>query len=121
MKDQRLHAFRTAVDALNESLEALVRVSRWTEEEAPPESLSTPVSKLMERLGTASRLVSKPFHGTAADTVKVTAMCTALKRLDAAYLVYHRRIAASPAEKLDAASALELEISEAMGTAISLA
>jgi hypothetical protein len=119
MKDQRLQLFRTAVDALTESLAALVRVSRWTDDDAPPEALSISVSKLVERLGVASRLVSTPFQGTPTDMRKVSAMCTAMKRLDAAYVVYRKRVEASPAEKLDAATALEFEISEATGPATS--
>ena len=117
MKDQQLQVFRTAVDSLTESLEALVRVSRWTDDDAPPEALSTSVAKLVERLGVASRLASTQFRGTPTDTRKVSAMCTAMKRLDAAYVIYRKRVATSPAEKLDAATALELEISEAMGPA----
>jgi hypothetical protein len=77
MKDQRLQAFRTAVDSLGESLEAL-------------------------------------FQGTPTDTLKVSAMCAAMERLDAAYVVYRKRVTDSRAEKLDAASVLELEISETM-------
>src|SRR6185437_9477425 len=115
MKDQRLQVFRTAVDSLTESLEALVRVSRWTDGDAPPEALSTSVSKLVERLGVASRLAASQFHGTPTDMRKVSSMCTAMKRLDAAYVVYRKRIETSPAERQDAATALELEISEAMG------
>lgn len=115
MKDQRLEVFRTAVDSLTQSLESLVRVSRWTDADAPPEALSTAVSKLVERLGVASRLASTPFRGTPTDTRKVSAMCAAMKRLDAAYVVYRKRIASTPAEQSDAAAALELEISETMG------
>ncbi len=116
MKDQRLQAFRTAVDSLSESLEALVRVSRWPNGDAPQEALSTAASKLVDRLGVASRLAATQFQGTPTDTLKVSAMCAAMKRLDAAYVIYRKRVTDSPAEKLDAASALELEISETMGS-----
>ena len=117
MKDQRLQVFRSAVDSLTESLEALVRVSRWSDTEAPPEALSAAVSKLMERLGVASRLSSTPFRGTPTDTRKVSAMCAAMKRLDAAYVIYRKRITSTPGEVVDAATALELEITEATGAA----
>ncbi len=113
MKDQRLKVFSAAVDSLTESLEALVRVSRWTGAEAPPEALSVSVSKLVDRLGVASRLASTPFQGTPADARKVTAMCDAMKRLDAAYVTYRKRIASTPEHVVDAAAALEVEMSEA--------
>jgi hypothetical protein len=114
MKDQRLKVFRGAVDALVESLEALVRVSRWSDAaEAPPESLNAAVSKLIDRLGTANRLAAGNFSGTATDTRKVTAMCATMKRLDAAYVAYRKKVASTPEQTVDAAAALELEISEA--------
>jgi hypothetical protein len=115
MKDQRLKVFSAAVDSLTESLDALVRVSRWTGAEAPPEELSAAVSKLVDRLGVASRLVSNPFQGTPADIRKVSAMCGAMRRLDAAYVAYRKRIASTPEHLVDAATALELEMSEAAG------
>lgn len=101
---------------MTESLEALVRVSRWRDAEAPPEALHTAASKLMERLGVASRLASTHFRGTPTDTRRVSAMCVAMKRLDAAYVVYRKRVASTPAEQFDAAAALELEIFEATGS-----
>jgi|HubBroStandDraft_5_1064220.scaffolds.fasta_scaffold96693_2 hypothetical protein len=113
MKDQRLKVFSAAVDALTESLDALVRVSRWTGVEAPPEELSAAVSKLVDRLGVASRLVSNPFQGIPADMRKVSAMCGTMKRLDAAYVAYRKRIASTPEQVVDAATALEFEMSEA--------
>jgi hypothetical protein len=113
MKDQRLKVFSAAVDSLTESLDALVRVSRWTGVEAPPEELSAAVSKLVDRLGVASRLVSNPFQGVPADMRKVSAMCATMKRLDAAYVAYRKRIASTPEHVVDAATALEFEMSEA--------
>src|SRR5678815_1232373 len=75
MKDHRLKVFFVFLDALMESLEALVRVSRWTDPEAPPEPLRAAVAKLPERLGSADRLASGSFVGSTADTSKVNAMC----------------------------------------------
>ena len=115
MKDQRIKVFSAAVDALTESLDALVRVSRWTGAEPPPEELSAAVSKLVDRLGVASRLVSNPFQGTPADMRKVSAMCGAMKRLDAAYVAYRKQVASTPDHVVDAAAALEFEMSEAAG------
>jgi hypothetical protein len=112
MKDQRLKAFRIAVDSLTESLEAVVRVSRWTGD-APPEALSAAASQLVERLGTANRLVATPFQGTPTDARVVNAMCAVMKRLDAAYTAYQARIASTPDQVIDAAAALEFDIAEA--------
>jgi hypothetical protein len=113
MKDQRLKVFRAALDGLTESLEALVRVTRWTEAEAPPEPLRAAVAKLTERLGSADRLASRAFVGSPADTSKVNAMCAAMKRLDAAYVAYRKRVDAKPDHAADAAHTLETEIAEA--------
>jgi hypothetical protein len=112
MKDQRLKVFRSAVEGVIESLDALVRVSRWKEAEAPPEPLRTAVSKLVDRLGTADRLSTGAFLGSPADVNKVSAMCTAMKRLDTAYVTYRKRVQSAPEQTADAASALEAEIAE---------
>jgi hypothetical protein len=117
MKDQRLRVFRGAIDALVESLDALVRVSRWTEADPPPDPLRVAASKLVDRLGAANRLSSGTFLGSPADANKVTAMCAAMKRLDGAYVAYRKRVASAPEQVVDAAAALELEIAEAMGGA----
>jgi hypothetical protein len=90
MKDQRLQVFRLAVEGLLESLDAFVRVSRWSEPEPPPEPLRT-----------------------ATDVNKVTAMCLTMKRLDAAYVAYRQRVESVPDQARDAVAALEIEIGEA--------
>jgi hypothetical protein len=113
MKDQRLKVFRATLDALTESLEALVRVTRWTDPEAPPEPLRTAAAKLTERLGSADRLASGSFVGSPADTSKVNAMCATMKRLDAAYVAFRKRLDARPHEAMNAAEALEVDIREA--------
>jgi hypothetical protein len=113
MKDARLKVFRGALDGLTESLEALVRVTRWTDQDAPPEPLRTAVSKLTERLGSADRLSSGAFVGSPADANKVKAMCATMKRLDTAYVAFRKRVEARPHEAADAAEALETDIAEA--------
>jgi hypothetical protein len=113
MKDQRLQVFRLAVEGLLESLDAFVRVSRWSEPEPPPEPLRTAVSKLVDRLGTADRLASANFLGSATDVNKVTAMCLTMKRLDAAYVAYRQRVESVPDQARNAVAALEIEIGEA--------
>jgi hypothetical protein len=113
MKDHRLKVFRATLDALTESLEAVVRVARWKDPEAPPESLRTAVAKLAERLSSADRLSSGSFVGSPADTTKVNAMCTRMKRLDTAYVAYLKQLEAKPNQVAEAAEALETDIAEA--------
>jgi hypothetical protein len=117
MKDQRLKVFRAALDALIESLDALVRVTRWVDPEAPPEPLRTAVAKLHERLGSAGRLASGTFVGSPADTSKVNAMCASMKRLDAAYVAYRKRLELKPDQVVEAAAALETDIADATSPA----
>jgi hypothetical protein len=107
--------FRAALDGLIESLDALVRVTRWSDSETPPEPLRAAVSKLNERLGSADRLASGAFVGSPADTSKVNAMCGTMKRLDAAYVAYRKRLESRPDQAADAAAALETDIAEATG------
>ena len=113
MKDQRLKVFRGALEGLIESLDALVRVSRWSEADPPPDPLRAAASKLLDRLGTAGRLSSGTFVGTPSDANKVEAMFTTMRRLDAAYVVYRKRVDSAPTQASDAAATLEAEIGEA--------
>ncbi|CAN5662772.1 hypothetical protein BH09MYX1_BH09MYX1_58340 [soil metagenome] len=113
MKDHRLQIFRNAVEGLVESLEAVIRLSRWTGQEAKPEPLVAAASQLISRLGTADRLAASRFSGPAADVTRVTAMCAAMRRLDAAHLVYRKRmdeVRGNAEGANDAAAALEVEV-----------
>jgi hypothetical protein len=110
MKDRRLEVFRKATLALIESLDAVVRLSRWGEAEAPPEPLVTAGAQLLDRLGAADRLSSGRFNGSPADASRVTTMCAAMKRLDAAYLAYRQDVDSSPERAADAAATLEHEV-----------
>ncbi len=110
MKDHRLTPFRSAVDALIESLDAVIRLSRWTEAEPAPDPLVTSASKLVERLGAADRLVSSRFVGPPTDTSKVATMCAAMKRLDAAYRTYRQQTETFPDRAADATAVLEAEV-----------
>jgi uncharacterized protein (DUF1800 family) len=109
MRDQRLQVFRKAIETLTESLEAVVRLSRWTGPEAKPEALVSAANKLQERLGAADRLAASHFNGPTADVAKVTAMRAAMKKLDAAYLAYMQQ-SSNAADRKAAADALESEI-----------
>lgn len=109
MKDQRLIVFRKAIDTLIESLEAVVRLSRWSGTEPKPEPLVSAAAQLLDRLGAADRLSATKFAGPTADVAKVNAMCAAMKRLDAAYLAYMQQ-SSSPADRKTAADTLESEV-----------
>jgi hypothetical protein len=113
MKDQRIKVFRGALEGLIESLDALVRVTRWSEADAPPDPLRSAASKLMDRLGTAGRLAAGTFVGTPADTNKVEAMITTMRKLDGAYVSYRKRVDSTPGQALEAAATLEADIAEA--------
>jgi hypothetical protein len=108
MKDERVTLFRKALEELIESLDATVRVKRW-DGEAIPEPLKESASRLVARLGTADRLASSTFAGSAADISRVEAMCGAMRRLDAAYVAYRQ---STPAEHEAAAMALDTHIDE---------
>ena len=110
MKDYRVKEFRTTLDALRESLDALVRVTRWSGNDDAPEPLRVAVSRLESRLAAANRLVGGAFAGSPADTAKVSALCAAMRRLDAAYVAFRERV---DADAGDAASTLENEVFEA--------
>jgi len=104
MRDRRVQAFRSTALSLIESLYAVVRVSRWTGEDAVPEPLTAAAGKVVERLGAADRLVGSRYEGPEADVALVASMCEGMKRLDMAYRAYRQ----SPSA--DAAATLESEV-----------
>jgi len=110
MKDQRILVFRTATSALIESLDAVVRLSRWSANDVVPDPLRDAAAKVVERLGAANRLSGGKFTGKTDDTERVTKMCAAMKKLDAAYVAYRKGAASMPEA---AATALELEVGAA--------
>ena len=103
MKDQRIPFIRKTLDSLLESLEATLRVRRWSGAESVPEPLKLSADRLIDRLGAADRLAASAFRGTPADMTRVEAMLAAMKRLDAAYVAYRARVEKTPAEKDEAA------------------
>jgi hypothetical protein len=109
MKDQRIPFIRKTLDSVLESLEATLRVKRWSGSDVP-EPLRLAADRLVERLGTADRLGASEFRGSPSDMSRVTAMLAAMKRLDTAYVAYRSRIEKSPTEKDAAAEALDEEI-----------
>jgi hypothetical protein len=110
MKDQRIVFFRRTLEALVESLDATARLSRWDSAEAAPEPLRQSAAMLGERLGAANRLASGKFTGAGQVVASLTAMSGAIRRLDAAYVQYRSLIESKPADRDEAAVALDAEI-----------
>ena len=110
MNDQRIAYFRGALRALVESLDATARLSRWDSGETAPEPLQQSAARLGERLGAANRLATGKFVGTSQVVASLTGMSGAIKRLDAAYVQYRARVDSRPAERDEAAVALDAEI-----------
>jgi hypothetical protein len=110
MKDQRVPFIRRALDGVLESLEATLRVKRWTGAEEIPAPLQKAATRLVERLGTADRLAATAFRGTPQDVGRVEAMVTAIRRLDAAYVAFRQSLERKPDDLEAAAVALTEEI-----------
>jgi len=69
-----------------------VSIALWDNpSEKAPEALQAHASKLLDRLGTANRLVTDTFAGTPPDVAKVNSIRDAIKRLDIAYVTYANR------------------------------
>ncbi len=87
---------------------------RWTDSEGLPEPLRDSASKLVSRLGMVDGLASAAFTGSPHDVVRVNAMIGAMRKLDAAYVVYRQRVSRA-AERDLAATALDAELLEVRG------
>jgi hypothetical protein len=116
MKDQRVPFIRRALDGVLESLEATLRVKRWTGAEEIPAPLQKAATRLVERLGTADRLAATAFRGTPQDVGRVEAMVAAIRRLDAAYVTFRQSLDRKPDELEAAAVALTEEIDHVKST-----
>ena len=110
MKDQRVPFIRRALNGVLESLEATLRVRRWTGPDEIPEPLKKTATLLVERLGTADRLAATAFRGTPQDVGRVEAMVRAIRRLNAAYVTFRQALDRKPEELEAAAAALTEEI-----------
>ncbi|MCC6555191.1 MAG: hypothetical protein IT372_19675 [Polyangiaceae bacterium] len=118
MKDARVTIFRTTLEDLIESLDATVRMTRWSGDEGVPEPLKESASQLLKRLGAADRLAAASFSGSAVDVARVSAMRGAMRRLDAAYVAYRQGLAGPPSDQDRAASALRTEIDDVKASAL---
>lgn len=122
MKNQRVQVFRSALEGLLESLDAFVRLARWSEADPTPDPLKVAAAKLMDRLGTAERLAAGKFNGTPVEANRVDELCAFMRKLDAAYVKYRRAPKANPEGVASACLVLEAEIGEvaaAAGSALS--
>jgi hypothetical protein len=84
----RVAIFTQALDVLVESLEAMIRLETWRDPEPVPEPLKRAAAEVVLRLGAANRLAAGRFSGSIPDATRVRAIADAVRRLDAAYLVY---------------------------------
>jgi hypothetical protein len=121
MKDQRVPVLRQTLEALLESLDATARLSRWSGADNVPEPLQESAAKLEERFSAANCLSSCRFVGPSQIVATLTTMSEAVKRLDAAYVLYQSRINSSPEQQTDAAVALDAEIGNTRSQIESLA
>ncbi len=117
MRDARIALFRKTLEGLVESLDATVRLTRWAGGDSIPEPIKESASQLVMRLGTANRLASSTFAGSVLDQARVNGMLVAMRRLDAAYVVYRQGIERTPLDRESASAALNAEVDEVKGDA----
>jgi hypothetical protein len=84
----RVAIFAQALDVLVESLDAMIRVETWRDQDPVPPPLKTTASQVVLRLGTANRLAAGRFSGSIADAARVRSIADAVRDLDAAYVVF---------------------------------
>jgi hypothetical protein len=116
MNDQRVAAFRRALTSLMESLDATVRVARWSGSDPIPAPLEQSAAKLLDHLGSANRFAADRYLGSPPVVLCMTAMSSATKVLDAAYVEYRRHLSGSSEERERAAMALDHEIDTVKST-----
>lgn len=116
MNDQRVTAFRRVLTALVESLEATVRVARWSGPDPIPAPLQTSASQLLDHLGSANRFAGDRYSGSPPVVASMTAMSAATKILDRAYVEYRRHLEGTKEDLDRAAMALDQEIGAVKAT-----
>jgi hypothetical protein len=117
LNDLRVKAFRNALTALLESLDATVRVARWSGPEGIPAPLNSSASKLLDHLGSANRFAADRYLGSPPVVARMAAMSAATKLLDEAYVEYRRHLEGPHAELELAATALNHELDGVKATA----
>lgn len=113
MKDNRVAAFRTALEQLMSALDAIVRIARWTE---APESIPAPLQKaasqINERLAAAVKLAETKVVGAPQVTARINAMSDCIRTLDEAFKAYRGEVDAAPGTEAEAALSLDAAIAE---------
>ena len=117
MKDNRVAAFRSALESLMTSMDAVVRIARWTEApDAIPAPLQKAASQIEERLKAATALAETKVVGAPQVTARINAMSDCIRRLNEAYATYRTEIADAPATIPEAALALDAAIADVKDT-----
>src|SRR3954451_16381488 len=117
MKDARVAAFRSALESLMTSMDATVRIARWTEApEAIPAPLQKAASALDDRLAAATKLAESKVVGAPQVTARINAMSECIRRLDEAYKAYRAEITEAPGTEAEAALALDAAIADVKDT-----
>lgn len=117
MKDARVAAFRSALESLMTSMDAAVRIARWTEApEAIPAPLQKAASALDERLANATKLAETKVVGAPQVTARINAMSECIRRLDEAYKAYRTEITDAPGTVAEAALTLDAAIADVKDT-----
>ena len=117
MKDNRVAAFRTALESLMTAMDATVRIARWTEApEAIPAPLQKAASQIDERLTAATKLAETKVVGAPQVTARINAMSECIRRLDEAFKAYRTETKEAPGTEAEAALALDAAIAEVKDT-----
>jgi hypothetical protein len=98
-KDRRVAHARTILSELVESLDATLRIERWSGEEVPP-PLRASAGLLLDRLGKANRLAASPFVGAPRSAAAFSAVSSAIQRLDLAFVAYRNAFDRAEAERI---------------------
>ena len=117
MKDARVAAFRSALESLMTSMDAAVRIARWTEApEAIPAPLQKAATALDERLANATKLAETKVVGAPQVMARINAMGDCIRRLDEAYKAYRAEITDAPGTVAEAALTLDAAIADVKDT-----
>jgi hypothetical protein len=117
MKDARVAAYRSALESLMTSMDAAVRIARWTEApDAIPAPLQKAASALDDRLAAANKLAESKVVGAPQVTARINAMSECIRRLNEAYKAYRTEITEAPGTDAEAALALDAAIADVKDT-----
>ncbi len=117
MIDNRVAAFRTALEQLMSAMDAIVRIARWTEApDAIPAPLQKAASQIDERLSNAVKLADTKVVGAPQVTARINAMSGCIRQLAEAFKAYRAEVEAAPGTEAEAALSLDAAIAEVKDT-----